>query len=140
MLNAKGVITFKEDINRLLALRLRLDIIAPLNDIVQWDRYGIRDNDSGFIYGWIPRDDGFFDFVILTFALEGTGLSINYNSSSSKMSKEIGLRLGLNEKQMSERYVPCLPASDIPEANLVRWQKEAQEKAESAKTPTSGKR
>lgn len=121
-------------------LRLRLDIIAPLNDIVQWDRYGIRDNDSGFIYGWIPRDDGFFDFVNITFALEGTGIVINYNTSSSKMSKEIGLRLGLDENQMSERYVPCLPASDIPEANLVRWQKEDQEKAGSAKTSTSGKK
>jgi hypothetical protein len=105
-------------------IRLRLDVIAPLNDLVQWDRYGIRDNDSGFIYGWIPRDDSFYDFVIITFALEGANLVLNYNTSSSKISKEIGLRLGLTDKEMKERYVPCLSASDIPEANLVRWQKE----------------
>ncbi len=86
------------------------------------------------------REDGFFDFINVTFALEGTGLVINYNTSSSKRSKEIGLRLGLDEKQMSERYVSCLPASDIPEANLVRWQKEDQKKAESAKQAPAEKK
>ena len=109
--------------NRILIINLRTKIIAPLNDLVEWDRYGIRnEDDSGFIYGWIKRDDGFYDFVIIRFWLDwgkGGQFQCNYDTSSKKHSKEIAQRLGSS----LEYYLECQPASDFPEANLVRWQR-----------------
>ena len=109
--------------NRILTLKLREYIIAPLNSLVEWDRYGLREDDSGFIYGWIKRDDGFYDFVSIRFWIDWRNemkFTATYLTSSSKHSKEIGHRLGSN----LESYLDCQPASDFSEANLVKWQKE----------------
>lgn len=105
-------------------LHLRKDVILPLNDLVEWDRYGIRnEDDSGFIFGWIKREDSFYDFVIVHFKLDWSGGSgvfcCNYDTSSKKYSKEIGMRLGGD----LGGYLECKPASDIPDARLISWQK-----------------
>lgn len=97
-------------------------IIKPLNDIVKWDRYGIRGGEDGYIFGWIERDDGFYDFAVINFKLIGDSFALSYNTSSKKYSIEIGRRL----KCTDETYVECKSARDIiPEgASLVRWQQE----------------
>jgi hypothetical protein len=124
-------------VNRLLLIGLRSRIIAPLNYLVKWDRYAIRnENDSGFIFGWIKRDDNFYDFVIVRFWLDwGKGMQFlcNYDTSSAKYSKEIGLKLGSS----LEDYIECQPASDFPDANLAEWQKA--EHAKVAPKEKSGK-
>jgi hypothetical protein len=112
----------QSDVNRILLMHLRVDVIAPLNDLVEWDRYGIRnEDDSGFIFGWIKRDDGFYDFVIIKFWLDWDkkgAFFYNYDTSSKKYSKEIGVRLGSN----LDGYLECRSASDFPEARLIGWQ------------------
>jgi hypothetical protein len=110
-----------EKANRILLLKLRKEVILPLNEIVGWDRYSIRDN-GGFIFGWIKRDDGFYDFVVVNFQLYIDTLIVGYNTSSKKYSKEIGERLS---KGANLDYIECIPASDFPEAQLVSWQKKA---------------
>lgn len=105
--------------NQLLLQTLRTRIIKPLNDIVQWDRYGVRDDDSGFIFGWIEREDGFYDFVVFDFKLVAEGLIIGYNTSSKKYSKEIGEKVTSSDGG----YIECRSAAELPDANLVKWQK-----------------
>lgn len=98
-------------------------IIAPLSDIVEWDRYRIRDEtEGGYIFGWIKRDEGNYDFVVLNFQKVDDTIIVSYNTSSKKYSKEIGDRLGCKDNT----YAECRPAGEIvpPSAKLVRWQKE----------------
>jgi len=111
-------------VNQFLLMGLVKNIVQPLNDIVEWDRYGFRhEDDSGFIFGWIKRDDNFYDFLVVRFWLDwnrgGPQFFCSYDTSSKKYSKEIGVRLGSN----LEGYVECKSAKDIPSANLVSWQK-----------------
>ncbi len=108
-------------VNQLLYVNLVKRVILPLNDLVEWDRYGLRD-DGGFAFGWIKRDDGFYDFVSVTFQLTGNAFAISYTTSSKKHSKEIAGRFNLGGTAVYD-YLECKPASDIPEANLVKWQK-----------------
>lgn len=93
------------------------------NDIMEWDRYSIR-GEGGFIFGWIKRDDGFYDFVVVNFQLSADTLIVGYNTSSKKYSKEIGEILS---KGVNLDYIECISASDFPEARLVSWQKKAAE-------------
>ncbi|MGA3021092.1 MAG: hypothetical protein ABSD68_04045 [Candidatus Micrarchaeales archaeon] len=116
---------FDAKVNRLLVIRLRDRIVMPLNDLIEWDRYGIRnDDDSGFIFGWIKRDDNYYDFVCFNFALVNNEFVFNYNSSSEKYSKEIAEKLSKKTGcSFRNAYLECKSASDIPEAKLIRWQK-----------------
>lgn len=111
--------------NQILLSKLRSTVIPILQDIVEWDRYGIREeDDSGFIFGWIKREDKFYDFVVVRFWLDWNQRGrffCSYDTSSKKYSKEIGIRLGSN----LEGYVECKSARDIvSEENLVKWQRE----------------
>ena len=106
--------------NQLLLQALKEKVIEPLNGLVEWDRYGAREDNSGFIFGWIKRDDGFYDFVVIDFKLVLEGLIVAYNTSSKKYSKEIGLRLSNDDG----RYIECRSASELLGARLVKWQNE----------------
>lgn len=54
-------------------------------DFVFWDRFVEEDNQI-VVYGWIPRDDGLADFVVLRAVFDG----VEYLTSSAKYSKTIG--------------------------------------------------
>lgn len=70
---------------------------------VCWDRYvEIPDGDLD-VYGWIDREDGRADFVILTFA-EADPDFVGFTTSSSEHSEEIG-RL-IHGEDDAEHY-PC---------------------------------
>ena len=103
-------------------LKMKIWIIEPLEGIVKWDRYGVREDGNGFIFGWISREDSFYDFVVVNFRLIGSSLAVSYNTSSKKYSKEIGQRL----KCPDETYLECKPVTEIvsEESSLIRWQKE----------------
>ncbi len=111
--------------NQILALKLRESVIKPLEDLVAWDRYGISGtDDNGFIFGWIKRDDGFYDFVVVRFCIVwsfgNNKFLCSYNTSSKKYSKEIAKRLG----DSLQDYIECKSVRELePETNLVRWQK-----------------
>ncbi len=107
--------------NQLILTRLRSGVIEPLKDIVKWDRYAIREEQGGgFIFGWIERDDGFYDFIVVNFQLSGGTLLLGYNTSSKKYSKEIIKRLGGKD----DNYLECRSAGEIvmDETKLIRWQ------------------
>ena len=72
-----------------------LDSIAwamNLLDMVDWDRCTVS-LERGTVFGWIERDDGRNDFVVLFWDATGFG----YTTSSAKHSREIGERLGFPE-------------------------------------------
>lgn len=118
-------------LNQLILVPLRFRVIDPLRDLVQWDRYGIRqDQSAGFLYGWIKRDDGFLDFVLIQFQLIGTTLQFSYNTSSKKYSREIARRLSGSE----DGYLECRSAQEIiPDQNmLIRWQRLQEEELNKA--------
>ena len=114
-------------INQILLMGVTRHVIEPLKDIVKWDRYGFREYD-GFIFGWIKRDDGQLDFVVVRFWIDwksGGTFYTTYDTSSKKYSREIGNRLGSPISTYSE----CRPASDIvPDEYLIKWQKVANNK------------
>lgn len=119
---AKKVIRLlDEKTNQYLLMNLINKVVVPLNDIVEWDRYALRDYD-GFIFGWIKRNDNFYDFVAVNFEMRNNQFFMNYNTSSKKYSKEIAQKLS-KENLVIEDHLDCKPASDIPKANLVSWQK-----------------
>lgn len=83
----------------LAALADRMNRIAQ----VRWDRCVMR-SASGVSYGWIDRDDGRSDFVLLDFSWGETSglagetvpwLSVGYSTSSAEFSEAIGTALGL---------------------------------------------
>lgn len=72
---------------------------------VNWDRFG-RD----YAFGWIPRDDGKFDFAMLTYQrIYGTTespaghIAVSIISSSAKYNQEFGKRLGATDHQDCKR-------------------------------------
>lgn len=103
---------------------LRKNVIEPLGDLVKWDRYAIKDDiGGGFLFGWIKRDDGKYDFVVINFQMNNGVLMLGYNTSSKKYSQEILKRLKGNLKS----YAECRSAGEIilDEGSLIDWQKEA---------------
>lgn len=73
--------------------------ILSLFPEVKWDRMA-GEYDKFAIYGWIDRPDGKKDFVILIF----DDLRVScYLTSSSKLSPEIGRRLGFDSN-----HKPCV--------------------------------
>jgi hypothetical protein len=114
-----------EKVNQLLLINVINKIVVPLNDIVEWDRYGLRDY-NGFIFGWIKRDETAYDFVVVNFEIRDNQFFMNYNTSSKKYSKELANKLSISSNVLDD-YLECKPASDIPQANLVKWQKKYKE-------------
>lgn len=96
---------------------------------VAWDRCVIHD-EFGFagVYGWITRDDGHLDFVVLSFTWgETTGLqgetlvwfSVGFTTSSAKYSPSIHERLGFESE-----HTDCQPVGDVLAGlNVVGWQR-----------------
>jgi len=113
--------------NQILLMSVTRHVVDPLKDIVKWDRYGFREYD-GFIFGWINRDDGQLDFVVVRFWIDwrsGGTFHSTYDTSSKKYSREIGKRLGSPVSIYSE----CRSASEIlPDEYLIKWQKVVQDK------------
>jgi len=109
-------------VNRLLLLNVTKSIVMPLNGLVKWDRYALRNDRAGFIYGWIKRTDGHYDFVSFNFWMDGVEFAFGFTTSSKKYSEELGRRLG----QKIDTHVECRSVSDMPEAELVDWQNTAQ--------------
>lgn len=82
---------------------LRAALAERMNRLpeVCWDRCVLHD-ESGVAYGWISRDDGRSDFVVLEFqwgetkGLGGeslTWLGVGFTTSSARYSHEISKRL-----------------------------------------------
>lgn len=83
------------------------DLIAlamNLLDMVTWDRCVVSES-SGCAYGWIARDDGRSDFVLLRW----DGDTIGYTTSSAMHSREIGRRLGCS----GETHRDCERVEDV---------------------------
>lgn len=67
---------------------------------VRWDRF-IESNGKGVVYGWIDREDGRCDFVLLDFEQRPIGVAVGYSTSSASRSREIGqLLYGDNDEHM----------------------------------------
>lgn len=67
-------------------LESRAELVAL--EFVDWDRYVDR-GDEVRVFGWIAREDGARDFVILSFSDEGVGIF----TSSAKHTRTIARRL-----------------------------------------------
>ena len=72
--------------------------------MVKWDRC-IVSAPRGAVYGWIAREDGRSDFVLLHWNPVGLG----YTTSSARHSKEIGERLGFS----GEGHRDCQRVEDV---------------------------
>jgi hypothetical protein len=80
---------------------------------VTWDRWA-GDMDACMIYGWIPRDDGRSDFVVLRFK---GGECFNFVTSSHRFSAEFARRLLF---QITD-HNPCKRVEDFwPKVNCIR--------------------
>ena len=77
---------------------------------VKWDRYTVGDwngEPSVSVYGWINREDGYKDFVLVI--LWPTGDGIYYTTSSDKWTMEIHERLF---DEAAEDHNPCHRVED----------------------------
>lgn len=82
---------------------------------VLWDRY-IQGTDYVTVYGWIPRDDGRSDFVVLDIE-EGRTEPV-YHTSSVKYSREIcHLLYGPGSGHVDCQRVEC---AGLPLPNVIR--------------------
>ena len=79
---------------------------------VAWDRWGgwyEYPGDQGImvasVFGWIARDDGRSDFMVLSgFWAEGAGLyHLSFNTSSARYSREFSERLGMDDHRDCRR-------------------------------------
>lgn len=84
------------------------DTLAKL-DFVRWDRY-VEAHLGVMFYGWIPRDDGKNDFVIVVFEKE----QYWYVTSSKKYTKEI-CRLIIGDP--TDKHDDCKRVEDLPWSN-----------------------
>lgn len=77
---------------------------------VTWDRFTGDCEDTEFgvaVYGWIPREDGRSDFVLVRIAEEGCWM---FATSSAKFSVEFGKRLGFKSDETHEH---CKRVEDV---------------------------
>lgn len=76
---------------------------------VRWDRLATARREDGLldaaVYGWIERDDGPPDFVVLLFE----GAAVGSVTSSAKHSEEIDATLHGN----ADGHVPCQRVEDV---------------------------
>jgi len=74
---------------------------------VRWDRFAEDGSAEGpgdvSIYGWIDRDDGRSDFVLLECELRDDGWAIGYTTSSALYSEKIGELL----YDVEQAHYPC---------------------------------
>jgi hypothetical protein len=96
---------------------LPLEEMALLS-LVKWDRYTMGPEGVSTVFGWIDRQDGRSDFVLLRPTREGCGVT----TSSAEHSEAIGA--ALNGGEPTGRHQPCLRVEDDPEsadlANVIR--------------------
>lgn len=79
---------------------------------VEWDRLSGK-YDRFCIFGWIKRDDGKLDFLMLIF--DDCAPSI-FSTPSAKYSAEFSKRLG-----MGGEHHDCLPVKIFFNVKTVRW-------------------
>lgn len=100
------------------AVELPIEEMAML-DFIRWDRYTSSTKKLS-LFGWIPREDGRSDFVLLTVIPEGIG----FTTSSAEYSEEISRRL--NGGEPTGTHNDCLRVEAHPAAaelpNVVRLQ------------------
>lgn len=66
---------------------------------VNWDRFG-RD----YAFGWIPREDGKFDFMCITYHLiDQENVKVMFTCSSARYSAEFAKRLGSTDHEDCKR-------------------------------------
>lgn len=89
----------------------KIEIILNKFPEVKWDRMTV-DEVILQVYGWLSRDDGRYDFVLLRFDLFNETVSLV--TSSAQHSKEFGQRLG----QREDSHKPCERVKDhFPNVN-----------------------
>lgn len=84
---------------------------------VRWDRLTTTESwDPVLVYGWIAREDGRADFVLLNLSAPGEdGRSlVGYTTSSAKHDMEIRAALGLAD---DGKHYPCQRVED----HVVEW-------------------
>jgi hypothetical protein len=120
LLNEKLVEALKHDMS---------DIASKLNHRVGWDRYFMWEDEGvphATLYGWIKREDNFFDYVTLDFhwhlEAEKSMVYFGYGTSSSKYSKEI-FDILYPEPLENQEHNECKSAKEIPGLNLIAWQR-----------------
>lgn len=70
----------------------RLAIAEVLNraPFVRWDRFTVSPDDEVNVYGWIDREDGRSDFVLVEFDVtEPAAVSYGWTTSSAERSDEL---------------------------------------------------
>lgn len=81
--------------------KIKILLLVAMGDLefVEWDRWA-PSRTSAVAYGWIRRDDGRSDFVLLTATATGLG----HTTSSAEWSREISRRLYGN----ADNHCDCL--------------------------------
>lgn len=70
-----------------------LDSFKGVCPSIKWDRY--IDDDNYFVYyGWIPRDDGKFDFLAIYFNENAALNEVGFITSSAKYSESFSTMTG----------------------------------------------
>lgn len=81
---------------------------------VRWDRTA-GDDESRVVYGWVDRDDGRADFVVLTFDLadpvDGVDYLVGFTTSSAEHSDEF--HRALFGRQAADEHYPCERVEDV---------------------------
>lgn len=89
-------------------------------DFVTWDRFTMPSEGHYCVYGWIDREkDSYKDFVLLIVEQGVGGYQITFHTSSSKYSKKISKRLGMDVEDHSD----CIRVeyhADLTKINAVR--------------------
>lgn len=87
----------------------KLFVAGVLNEFpeVQWDRW-TGDESTCAVFGWIPRDDGKLDFLIVRVTPEKNDeYTIWYATSSAQYSEEYSKRLGGKNHKPCQRVEDC---------------------------------
>lgn len=82
--------------------------------LVRWDRTA-GDDGSRVVYGWVDRDDGRSDFVVLTFDLvdpvDGFDYFVGFTTSSAEHSAEF--HRAIYGHQYADDHHPCERVEDV---------------------------
>lgn len=88
-------------------VRWRIEETLNCLPAVKWDRF-IDDPAGGIdVYGWIARDDGLWDFVVVNFDRAGEWTKVTTSSASHSASIYAAL-LGMAESVAAEHHSPCM--------------------------------
>jgi len=99
--------------SRLVTDTFHKTVEATLNLLpeVRWDRWS-GDSDRCCVFGWVNRDDGKFDFVLITFDLtneDSNDCAEKICTSSAKYSEDFGKRLGFENHHLCKRVEKDFP-------------------------------